>query len=188
MAIGLGKMLGFEFQGEFPIIRILSDKHHRILATVAYFAWEPGSGSMSTFLWAETDVNTGQAYLESAGRSGLCTGLWHGASLELSLVWGLYYGLLLTLEKYVLLKYLERAPKSPAARLYDGNRHDRLGFLLLQRASLGDAASLLGVMFGFGDHPLTDDTGLYYLTSNLLLIGIMVRSFRDRCFTSCWTD
>ena len=29
-------------------------------------------------------------------------------------------------------------------------------------------------MFGFGDHPLTDDTGLYYLTSNLLLIGIMV--------------
>lgn len=38
---------------------------------------------------------------------------------------------------------------------------------------MGNAASLLGVMFGFGAHPLADDVGLYYLTSNLLLIGIM---------------
>ena len=48
-----------------------------------------------------------------------------------------------------------------------------IGWVFFSSPSLGNAVSLLGVMFGFGDHALVDDMGLYYLTSNLLLIGIM---------------
>lgn len=37
------------------------------------------------------------------------TGLWHGAAYNFVL-WGLYYGLLLILEKFVLKKFLDRLP------------------------------------------------------------------------------
>ena len=37
------------------------------------------------------------------------TGLWHGASYNF-LLWGLYYGLLLILEKFVLKRFLEKLP------------------------------------------------------------------------------
>ena len=44
------------------------------------------------------------------------TGLWHGASWNFAL-WGLYYAVLLILEKLFLLRVLEKLPK-PAKHLY----------------------------------------------------------------------
>ena len=79
--------------------------------------------------------------------------------------------MLLTIEKYFLLKHLERAPK-PLQHIYT-MLIVMIGWVFFSSPSLGNAVSLLGVMFGFGDHPLVDDMGLYYLTSNLLLIGVM---------------
>ena len=99
------------------------------------------------------------------------TGLWHGAAWNFAF-WGLYYGVLLTLEKYFLLKYLDKSPKF-LQHLYTMGIV-MIGWVFFSSPSLGNAASLLGVMFGFGAHPLADDVGLYYLTSNLLLIGIMI--------------
>ena len=56
---------------------------------------------------------TGQGVLTSASRNLLLvwssTGLWHGASWNFCL-WGLYFGLLLALEKLVVGRWLERLP------------------------------------------------------------------------------
>lgn len=168
MAIGLGKMLGFEFKANFD--------YPYISTSITEF-WRRWHISLGTWFRDYIYIPLGGSYVNPAKHIRnmfvvwLFTGLWHGAAWNFAF-WGLYYGVLLTLEKYFLLKYLERAPKF-LQHVYT-MAIVMIGWVFFSSASLGDAASLLGVMFGFGDHPLTDDTGLYYLTSNLLLIGIMV--------------
>lgn len=106
MAIGLGRMLGFEFLENF--------NYPYIAKSVTDF-WRRWHISLST--WFREYV-----YIPLGGnRKGLprqivnllivwgLTGFWHGASWNF-LLWGLYYGLLLILEKTVLLKLLKRLP------------------------------------------------------------------------------
>ena len=106
MAIGLGRLFGFEF--------LINFNYPYISASVTEF-WRRWHISLST--WFKEYV-----YIPLGGnRKGLprqilnllivwgLTGLWHGASWNF-LLWGLYYGLLLILEKVVLLKWLEKWP------------------------------------------------------------------------------
>lgn len=167
MAIGLGKMLGFEFLPNF--------NHPYISVSITDF-WRRWHISLSTWFRDYIYIPLGGSYVSAAKHIRnmfavwLFTGFWHGAAWNFAF-WGLYYGVLLTIEKYFLLKHLERAPK-PLQHVYT-MLIVMIGWVFFSSPSLGNAVSLLGVMFGFGDHPLVDDTGLYYLTSNLLLIGIM---------------
>ena len=106
MAIGLGRMLGFEFLENF--------NYPYISKSVTEF-WRRWHISLST--WFRDYV-----YIPLGGnRKGLrrqllnivivwaLTGMWHGANWTF-LVWGLYYALFLVLEKAFLLKVLERTP------------------------------------------------------------------------------
>ncbi len=106
MAIGLGRMLGFEF--------LINFNYPYIAKSVTDF-WRRWHISLST--WFREYV-----YIPLGGnRKGLprqivnllivwgLTGFWHGASWNF-LLWGLYYGLLLILEKVVLLKVLKKLP------------------------------------------------------------------------------
>ncbi len=106
MAIGLGRMLGFEFLKNFD--------YPYISKSVTEF-WRRWHISLST--WFREYV-----YIPLGGnRKGLkrqiinllivwgLTGMWHGASWNF-LLWGLYYGILLILEKVVLLKVLKKTP------------------------------------------------------------------------------
>lgn len=168
MAIGLGKMLGFEFKANFD--------YPYISTSITEF-WRRWHISLGTWFRDYIYIPLGGSYVKPAKHIRnmfvvwLFTGLWHGAAWNFAF-WGLYYGVLLTLEKYFLLKYLERAPKF-VQHIYTMGIV-MIGWVFFSSPSLGDAASLLGVMFGFGEHPLVDNTGLYYLTSNLLLIGVMI--------------
>ncbi len=107
MAIGLGKMLGFSFSENF--------NYPYISKSITEF-WRRWHISLST--WFRDYV-----YIPLGGnRKGLkrqiinllivwtLTGLWHGASWNF-LLWGLYYGIILIIEKLFLLKFLEN--KSP---------------------------------------------------------------------------
>lgn len=107
MAIGLGRMFGFEFLENF--------NYPYISATVTEF-WRRWHISLST--WFKEYV-----YIPLGGnRKGLprqivnllvvwgLTGFWHGASWNF-LLWGLYYAVLLILEKLFLLKWLQKLPK-----------------------------------------------------------------------------
>jgi len=107
MAIGLGKMLGFEFLENF--------NYPYISKSITEF-WRRWHISLGT--WFRDYV-----YIPLGGnRRGLprqffnifavwaLTGIWHGASWNF-LFWGVYYAIFLMLEKAFLLKWLERAPK-----------------------------------------------------------------------------
>lgn len=106
MACGLGNMLGFEFLKNF--------NYPYIAKSITDF-WRRWHISLST--WFKEYV-----YIPIGGnRKGVkrqilnllivwgLTGLWHGAAYNFVL-WGLYYGLLLILEKFVLKKFLDRLP------------------------------------------------------------------------------
>lgn len=106
MACGLGNMMGFEFLKNF--------NYPYIAKSITDF-WRRWHISLST--WFKEYV-----YIPLGGnRKGVkrqilnllivwgLTGLWHGAAYNFVL-WGLYYGLLLILEKFVLKKILDRLP------------------------------------------------------------------------------
>lgn len=106
MACGLGNMMGFEFLKNF--------NYPYIAKSITDF-WRRWHISLST--WFKEYV-----YIPLGGnRKGVkrqilnllivwgLTGLWHGAAYNFVL-WGLYYGLLLILEKFVLKKFLYRLP------------------------------------------------------------------------------
>ena len=106
MACGLGNMMGFEFLKNF--------NYPYIAKSITDF-WRRRHISLST--WFKEYV-----YIPLGGnRKGVkrqilnllivwgLTGLWHGAAYNFVL-WGLYYGLLLILEKFVLKKFLDRLP------------------------------------------------------------------------------
>ena len=118
MAVGMGHMLGFHFPENF--------NYPYISKSITEF-WRRWHISLGT--WFKEYV-----YIPLGGnRKGgllqvrnilvvwLLTGIWHGASINF-LLWGIYFGLLLLLEKFVLMKYLKKLPSllqspdhSPAA-------------------------------------------------------------------------
>ena len=108
MALGLGKMLGFEF--------LINFNYPYISSSITEF-WRRWHMSLST--WFKEYV-----YIPLGGnRKGkprqivnllivwMLTGLWHGASWNFVL-WGLYYALLLICEKLFLLKWLDKLPRA----------------------------------------------------------------------------
>ena len=108
MACGLGNMLGFEFLKNF---------NYPYISTSITDFWRRWHISLST--WFKEYV-----YIPLGGnRKGVprqivnllivwgLTGLWHGASYNF-ILWGLYFGVLLILEKFVYGKYLEKMPNA----------------------------------------------------------------------------
>ena len=106
MAVGMGHMLGFRFPDNF--------RYPYISKSITEF-WRRWHISLGT--WFREYV-----YIPLGGnRHGtllqirnilivwLLTGIWHGANLNF-LLWGLYFGVLLLLEKFVFKKWLERLP------------------------------------------------------------------------------
>lgn len=107
MARGLGNMFGFEF--------LINFNYPYISKSITEF-WRRWHISLGT--WFREYV-----YIPLGGnRKGkvrtvinllivwMLTGFWHGASWNF-LLWGLYFGIILVIEKLFLLKYLEKAPK-----------------------------------------------------------------------------
>ncbi len=156
MAIGLGKMLGFEFLENF--------NYPYISRTVTEF-WRRWHISLGT--WFRDYV-----YIPLGGnRKGLSrqlvnilivwalTGLWHGASWTF-LFWGLYYAFFLILEKLFLLKWLDRHHAV-------GHVYTLLvaisGWVIFQQTSVDQTLVFFKAMYGFGAAGFCTDKDLYYL-------------------------
>ena len=102
----------------------------------------------------------------------ILTGLWHGASWNF-VIWGLYFGILLLVEKLFLNKFLEKIP----------NIFKRLYLLIIVMISFiifnGEGVSQIlrniGGLVGIGRVPLISSESLYYLKSYfiVLLVGII---------------
>lgn len=169
MAIGLGRMLGFEFLENFNYPYISQS------VTEFWRRWHISLGS-----WFRDYV-----YIPLGGnRCGLkrqffnilvvwaLTGFWHGANWTF-LMWGLYYAVFLMLEKAFLLKWLQKIPR--VIRHIYALLVAVCGWVLFQLDSLTQVGAYYKAMFGGAEGGLWRSSDLYYLSgfAVMLVIGIV---------------
>ena len=167
MAIGLGKMFGFDFLENFnyPFI----------------------SGSITEF-WRRWHMSLGTwfrdyVYIPLGGNRvskwrgifnifvvWMLTGFWHGASWNFVL-WGLFFGILLLIEKLFLLKYLKKAKV--------WNHFYVLililfSFVLFASVELGDLVTNIKGMIGLGGVPFVTAETIYYLRSYAVIFILAI--------------
>ena len=158
MAIGLGKMLGFDFPENFNYPYISSS------ITQFWRRWHISLGSwFRDYLYIPLGGNrvSSSKWLFNIFLIWFATGLWHGASWNF-ILWGLLYGLLLVIEKQGLYRLLERS--KIGSHIYV-MLFVTLGFVLFNAADLKEAATDLGAMFGLKGYPLFSAEFWYYLRS-----------------------
>ena len=168
MAIGLGRLFGFDFPENFNYPYISKS------ITEFWRRWHMTLGS-----WFRDYV-----YIPLGGnRRGIgrqlfnilvvwmLTGLWHGAAWNFVL-WGVFYALLLTAEKLGLKKVLDA--HGALGHVYV-LLAVLLGFVLFNADSLGQAAQDIAGMFAFGKLPLFSAEAVYYLRSYgvVLLLAVL---------------
>ena len=166
MAIGMGKMLGFTFLENF---------NYPYLATSVSDFWRRWHISLSSWFRDYVYIPLGGNRV-AAGRHILnllivwmLTGLWHGASWNFVL-WGLYYGLLLVLERYVLRAVLEKLPAA-VQRVYT-LLLVAIGWVIFSNTDFAEMARFLGNLFGAGTSGLADSAFWYYLRGNAVLLAL----------------
>lgn len=178
MAIGLGKMFGFTFLENF--------NYPYISKSITEF-WRRWHISLST--WFKDYI-----YIPLGGnRKGkvrtylnlflvwLLTGFWHGAAWNF-ILWGLYFFVLLMIEKAGLKKLLEKAPSfiSHCYALFFIN----FSWVIFSYDSMDTLGMVCKRMFGFGGIPFWNSTSTYYLLSYLavfLIMAIAATPFPKKC-------
>ena len=106
MAIGLGQTFGFRFEENFNY------PYQANSITDFWRRWHISMGSwFREYLYIPLGGNRGGTMkaLRNTFIVWLATGIWHGASWNF-ILWGLYFGVLLVLEKYVLRNVLAKMP------------------------------------------------------------------------------
>lgn len=165
MAIGLGRMFGFEFMENF--------NYPYISKSITEF-WRRWHISLSTWFREYLYIPLGSNRC-SRGRWILnllivwcATGIWHGASWNY-LLWGLYFYVLLVSEKLLLGKYLQKLP--------GWLRHVYVMVLVLiswtifALEDLSIMGHYLAAMLGFGGLPLVNALTGYYLRNYLPILA-----------------
>lgn len=168
MAVGLGKMFGFEFRRNFD--------YPYTSSSITEF-WRRWHISLSTWFREYVYIPLGgnrctqSRHIMNLLVVWMLTGLWHGAAWNF-LFWGLYYGILLVLEKYVWGQALERLP-SVVRHIYSMVLV-LIGWVFFFSPSLGYAMKYLGAMFGAGASAFADKQALYYILTHWLLYLLAV--------------
>lgn len=147
MAIGLGRMFGFHYHQNF--------NYPYIAKSVTEF-WRRWHISLSSFFRDYVYIPLGGKYRHQI--FNICvvwflTGLWHGASWNF-ILWGVFYGALLIVEKLGLLKVLEKIP-SVFSHLYLLFL-TLIGWTIFYTTDLGKLGGYFGVMFGLSGNALSD--------------------------------
>ncbi len=166
MAIGLGRVFGFRFPENFDypyLSRSITEFWRRWHKTMGGwfrdYVYIPLGGSR---------VSRGK-WLRNIAAVWLLTGLWHGADWNFVL-WGALYGLVLTLEKLLYGKYLERLPR--AVRHVYVLALVTAGFVIFNADGLAGAAADLRGLFGLSGLPGCTAETLYYLKSYAVLLAL----------------
>lgn len=159
MAIGLSKFFGFDFKPNFD---------HPYTATSVQDFWRKWHISLSQwfrdYLYIplggnRVDKNT---YIRNIFIVWFCTGFWHGANWTF-ILWGLYYGCLLLLEKFFLREKLEKLPK-PISHIYT-LLVVLIGWVFFMSPNITTAFSTLGKMIGIGTTTFANNQAKFMLKS-----------------------
>ncbi len=168
MAIGLGRMLGFEFLKNF---------NYPFIAQSITDFWRRWHISLSTFFRDYVYIPLGgnrlglKRQLINIFIVWLLTGIWHGANYNF-IIWGLFFAILLIIEKIFMLKILEKLPK-----LF---RHlytiilVLISFTIFAIEDLSLLLNQLKSMFLLNDIAIYNDLTTFYLRNNFFLILILI--------------
>ncbi len=167
MAIGLGRMLGFEFLENFNYPYLSKS------ATEFWRRWHISLGSWFReylyFPLGGSRVKTGRMIFNLLV-VWAATGIWHGASWNF-LLWGLFYFVCLVVEKLFLLKHIQKLPGwlSHIYALF----LVLIGWTIFAVEDLGHMGEYFKAMFGMGAGLINSST-VYYLLNYLPILIIAV--------------
>lgn len=168
MAIGLSRFFGFDFKPNFD---------HPYTATSVQDFWRKWHISLSQwfrdYLYIplggnRVDKNT---YIRNIFIVWFCTGLWHGANWTF-ILWGLYYGCLLLLEKFFLREKLEKLPK-PISHIYT-LLVVLIGWVFFMSPNITTAFTILGKMIGIGATTFANNQAKFMLKSYFILFVLAI--------------
>ena len=168
MAIGLGKLFGFDFMENF--------NYPYISASVTEF-WRRWHISLGTWFRDYLYIPLGGNRVSKVKwfRNILivwfATGFWHGAAWNF-IIWGLYFAMILVVEKLWLLKKLEKC--KIVNHIYVLILV-AISFVIFNAADMSEAFVYVGGMFGIGTDSFANAEWFYYIRSYgfILLLGII---------------
>jgi len=168
MAVGLGKLLGFNFIENF--------NYPYISRSVTEF-WRRWHMSLGTWFRDYVYIPLGGNRVKPLRHIfnilvvWMFTGFWHGAAWTF-IIWGLYFAVLLTAEKFFLGKILKKSKILSHVYLLF---FVMISFIIFNAADMKQAFADMGGLFGAGGIPFASAEALYYLRSYavLLIAGII---------------
>ena len=167
MAIGMGKMLGFNYLENFNypyIAQSITDFwrrwHISLSSWFRDYVYIPLGGSR-----VKKIINIRNIFIV-----WMLTGLWHGASWNFVL-WGMYYGILLLLEKFILKKYIDKLPKI-FKHLYTIILVI-IGWLIFAFEDMNLLINYSKTMFGLNGK-FIDNTFIYYFSNYFIILLISI--------------
>lgn len=170
MAIGLGKIFGFDYLENF--------NYPYISRSITEF-WRRWHMSLSSWFKEYVYIPLGgnrkglSRQLINISIVWILTGLWHGASWNF-VMWGVYYGIILIIEKLGLLKVLEKCP-AVVGHIYSLILIV-IGWVIFAVDDMGKVAVYLGMMLG-SSQIFIDDAFVYFFESRIwLLIACVIGS------------
>lgn len=167
MAIGLGLMFGFRFLENF---------NYPLIASSITDFWRRWHMSLSSWFRDYVYIPLGGnrvskiKFIRNIFVVWFLTGFWHGASWNF-IIWGLYFGILLVIEKELLKKYID---KTKVLKYIYTSVIVIISFLIFNSNTTGDIINSLKDMFFINDIPLVGQETLYYFRSNFVLFLVAV--------------
>ena len=168
MAIGLSRFFGFDFKPNFD---------HPYTATSVQDFWRKWHISLSQWFRDYLYIPLGgnrvgkNTYIRNIFIVWFCTGLWHGANWTF-ILWGLYYGCLLLLEKFFLREKLEKLPK-PISHIYT-LLVVLIGWVFFMSPNITTAFTILGKMIGIGATTFANNQAKFMLKSYFILFVLAI--------------
>jgi alginate O-acetyltransferase complex protein AlgI len=185
MAVGLGRMLGFEFMKNF-------NAPYRAESITDF--WRRWHISLSTFLrdylyipLGGNRAGPGRTYVNLAIVM-LLGGLWHGANWTF-VAWGACHGLWLSLERLLGKRSPVNLLPSPARTGFTFVLV-LLSWVLFRANTLGDATRYLGILFGAGQHGVGAAliAAQLYTRGNLILMALAAWLSVNRWQAHEWSE
>ena len=167
MAIGLGKIFGFDFMENF--------NYPYISKSITEF-WRRWHISLGNWFRDYVYIPLGGSRVK-VGRHlfnilvvWMLTGFWHGAAWNF-IIWGLYFAVLLVIEKTFLLKHLEHSKVLSHVYVLFAVV---ISFVIFNATSLPQVLTDIGGLFGKGNLPLVSAEAIYYLRSYAVVFVLAI--------------
>lgn len=165
MAVGLGRIFGFHFNENF--------NYPFICKSITEF-WQRWHISLSTFFRDYV------LYLPIFGKRRqylnlflvwFCTGLWHGANYNY-IIWGLYFGVFILIERLITKKRMNRAPKL-LLHIYT-KLVLVIGFGIFYFEDFGELGHFFKNIIGISGNPLIDEVTKNSFMNHIYLIAAAI--------------